>query len=198
MRRCCHAEVRGSCLPMPRLLRRPGPSRPGTPPPAECAAQPSRRTTAPLGRRPGVQEAGPRRRHAGLPHHRPPRRYRPPWPGGTRRRPARPAYRPRPQAGGGATAGKKKAPEALEDLKELAEPVTGGDPMSDAKYVRTSLQTLSDGLRELGHLACPTTVAELLRHLGYNLRVNIKRFTGPPHPDRDVQFCYLSGLIDEF
>jgi hypothetical protein len=80
----------------------------------------------------------------------------------------------------------------------LAEPVTGGDPMSDAKYVRTSLQTLSDGLRDLGHLACPTTVAELLRHQGYNLRVNVKRFTGPPHPDRDVQFCYLSGLIDEF
>jgi hypothetical protein len=54
-------------------------------------------------------------------------------------------------------------------LKELLEPVTGGDPMSDAKYVRRSLATLSAELMALGHHACPSTVAELLRPLGYHL-----------------------------
>ena len=58
--------------------------------------------------------------------------------------------------------------------------------MTEAKYVRRSLQTLSDGLAGLGHEAGPDTVADLLRELGYNLRVNVKRFTGPPHPDREI------------
>jgi hypothetical protein len=46
--------------------------------------------------------------------------------------------------------------------------------------------------------ACPTTVAGLLRELGYNLRVNVKRITGPDHPDRDRQFRYLEALIGRF
>jgi hypothetical protein len=80
----------------------------------------------------------------------------------------------------------------------LAAPVTGGDPMTEAKYVRCSLQHLSDGLADLGHAACPTTVAELLRDLDYRLRVNRKRLTGPYHPDRDTPFRYLGALVDLF
>lgn len=83
-------------------------------------------------------------------------------------------------------------------MKELVEPVTGGEPMSDAKYVRRSLATLSAELLALGHPACPSTVAELLRPLGYHLYVNVKRFTGPDHPDRDRQFCYLQEQIERF
>lgn len=83
-------------------------------------------------------------------------------------------------------------------MKALAEPATGGDPMSADKFVRRSLRALSDELAALGHQACPTTVAGLLRELGYNLRVNVKRLTGPPHPDRDRQFRYIEGLIEQF
>jgi Rhodopirellula transposase DDE domain len=70
--------------------------------------------------------------------------------------------------------------------------------MSGDKYVRRSLQTLSDQLADLGHAACPTTVAALLRELDYHPRVNFKRLTGPPHPDRERQFDYLTALIAEF
>jgi hypothetical protein len=83
-------------------------------------------------------------------------------------------------------------------LKELAAPVTGGDPMSDALYVRRSLQHLSDALAERGHAACPTTVAGLLEDLGYSLRVNVKRLTGPYHPDRDKQFHHLGSWVEVF
>jgi hypothetical protein len=76
--------------------------------------------------------------------------------------------------------------------------VTGGDPMSDDKYARRSLRALSDELAALGHRACPATVGRLLRGLGYNLHVNVKRLTGPPHPDRDRQFDYLGGKVEEF
>jgi hypothetical protein len=80
----------------------------------------------------------------------------------------------------------------------LAEPATGGDPLTEDKFVRRSLRTLSDEMDALGHEVCPTTVAEMLRELGYNLRVNVKRLTGPYHPDRDRQFRYLEGRIEDF
>jgi hypothetical protein len=104
----------------------------------------------------------------------------------------------RPQPRRRTAARKKKASDALEDLKALAEPATGGDPMTEDKFVRRSLRTLSNEMDALGHAVCPTTVAEMLRDLGYNLRVNVKRLTGPYHPDRDRQFRYLEGLIEDF
>lgn len=80
----------------------------------------------------------------------------------------------------------------------MAEPVSGGDPMSNTRYLRRSLRTLSDELAALGHPACPTTVGALLHDLDYRLRGNFKRLTGPPHPDRDLQFRYLDDLIEVF
>lgn len=100
--------------------------------------------------------------------------------------------------GAGRPPGKKKDPAVLDDLCGLAEPATGGDPMTDSTFVRRSLRYLSDELTLRGHGACPTTVAGLLRDLGYNLRVNVKRFTGPYHPERDRQFHYLEGLVETF
>jgi len=70
--------------------------------------------------------------------------------------------------------------------------------MSQDKYVRCSLQTLSDQLDELGHQACPATVADLLRGLDYHLYVNVKRFTGPYHPQRDQQFDWIQILVETF
>jgi len=80
----------------------------------------------------------------------------------------------------------------------LTDPVTGGDPMTEAKYVRRSLQHLSDELAAVGHAACPNTVADLLRDMDYRLRVNVKRLTGPYHRDRDLQFGYLESMVAVF
>lgn len=76
----------------------------------------------------------------------------------------------------------------------MVEPVTGGNPMTTDKYVRRSLQTLSDELADWSHQASPNTIAGLLRGLEYNLHVNVKRFTGPPHPDRNRQFEYIEKM----
>ena len=70
--------------------------------------------------------------------------------------------------------------------------------MTEARYVRRSLRTLSGELAELGHAAGPDTVADLLRGLGYRLRVNVKRLSGPYHPDRDEQFTFIEGLVAAF
>ena len=80
----------------------------------------------------------------------------------------------------------------------MVEDATGGDPQSGARFVRRSLQTLSDELSAEGHRACPATVAKLLDAEGFALRVNVKRFTGPAHPDRDSPFGYLQGQLDLF
>ena len=70
--------------------------------------------------------------------------------------------------------------------------------MTTDKFVRRSLQTLSDELGRCGHFASPTTVANLLGDLDYNLHVNVKRFTGPPHPDRNRQFLFIEEMIAQF
>ena len=63
----------------------------------------------------------------------------------------------------------------------------GGDPTGKRKYVRCSLRSLAKQLKTLSHV----TVGRLLRKLGYSLRANVKRLSGPPHPDRDRQFRYI-------
>jgi hypothetical protein len=80
----------------------------------------------------------------------------------------------------------KKTPAIEHRLKTLVEPETGGDPMTGRRFVRLSLRELSRRI----HLA-RCTVSRLLRKLRFSLRVNVKRFTGPPHPDRHRQFRYL-------
>jgi hypothetical protein len=41
-------------------------------------------------------------------------------------------------------------------------------------------------------------VAALLRDLDHPLYVNVKRFTGLPHRDRDQQFRYLQAMIEAY
>lgn len=71
-------------------------------------------------------------------------------------------------------------------------PETAGDPMSDQKWVRSSLRHLSRRLAELGHRASPPTVGRLLRQLKYSVKANRKeRETGSAHPERDAQFVHI-------
>jgi len=78
-------------------------------------------------------------------------------------------------------------------LQEIVTPETAGDPMSEQKWVRSSLRHLSDQLEGKGHLACPMTVGRLLKQAGYSLKANVKRLAGAPHPDRNTQFEYIES-----
>ena len=70
--------------------------------------------------------------------------------------------------------------------------------MTDRKWVRSSLRHLSDLLRKQGVSISRGTVGRLLKKLGFSLRANEKRLTGPPHPDRDRQFRYIERLKRRF
>jgi Rhodopirellula transposase DDE domain len=78
-------------------------------------------------------------------------------------------------------------------LQALVEPVTAGDPMSEQKWVRASLRSLSRRLGEAGHAASPPTARRLLDKLGYRLHANTKQLEpSAAHPDRDQQFGYIT------
>jgi len=70
--------------------------------------------------------------------------------------------------------------------------------MGQTKFVRPSLQALSTELAEHGYAVSPTTVARLLRAQTYSPRVNVKRFTGPDHPERDQQFENIQRWVAVF
>jgi len=53
-------------------------------------------------------------------------------------------------------------------------------------------------LRDFGVLVSPNTVARLLHHMGYSLRVNHKKLSTDHSPDRNHQFLYLGDLRDRF
>jgi hypothetical protein len=73
------------------------------------------------------------------------------------------------------------------------EPETAGNPMSEQKWVRSSLRHLSEELNKVGHRACPKTVARLLKQADYSLKVNSKRLAGAQHPDRNTQFEHIAA-----
>jgi Rhodopirellula transposase DDE domain len=84
-------------------------------------------------------------------------------------------------------------------LEALVLPETAGDPMSEQKWVRSSLRHLSEQLGQVGHLISPPTLARLLRKLGYSLRVNVKKLeASAAHPERQQQFAYLETQKQAF
>ena len=58
-----------------------------------------------------------------------------------------------------------------------------------------SVRRLAVELRERGHEVHFTTVAHLLRSLGYSLQSNRKTLEGAQHPDRDLQFCLINERV---
>jgi hypothetical protein len=84
-------------------------------------------------------------------------------------------------------------------LQAVVEPETAGDPMSDQKWVRSSLRNLSTRLGDSGHPVSPPTVARLLDKLGYALHVNAKKLeASAERPDRHVQFEHIAGQKTAF
>lgn len=71
--------------------------------------------------------------------------------------------------------------------------------MTERKWVRLSLNQLSQALAELGHTLSVTTVSRLLDQSDYALRANVKsQEPGSDHPQRNTQFEYVAQKKAEF
>lgn len=81
--------------------------------------------------------------------------------------------------------------KVLEELGTCAliEHDTAGDPMHGIKWTLRTTQKIAAELAAGGIEVCPTTVARLLRQLGFRLRVNHKELTRRVDPHRDAQFA---------
>jgi transposase len=87
-------------------------------------------------------------------------------------------------------------PTLLEDLERLVEGETRGDPELALRWTAKSVRNLAEGLRELGHELHFSSVAKLLRALGYSLQANAKTREGSSHPDRDAQFGHINEAVN--
>lgn len=97
-----------------------------------------------------------------------------------------------------AGAGRKKAeerdPTILTALNTLIEATTRGDPESPLLWTARSLRNIVLALKDLGYTISTTTVARLLKKLGYSLQANQKKLEGAQHPDRNAQFEHINEI----
>ena len=91
-----------------------------------------------------------------------------------------------------------KDPTLLDDLKQLLEPATMGDPMRPLRWVSKSHQKLATALCGMGHQVSASTMPKLLQQLEYRRHVSRKTKDGSDHPDRDAQFEHINAKAREF
>ena len=99
------------------------------------------------------------------------------------------------KCGGGRKPIAESDPELVAALERLVAEDCRGDPMQVLLWTSKSVRKLAVELREQGHEAHFTTVAHLLRSLGYSLQSNRKTLEGAQHPDRDAQFRLINERV---
>ena len=102
------------------------------------------------------------------------------------------------KVGGGRKPLIQQEPSLLSALEALVEPTTRGDPESPLRWTCRSTRQLAITLAAQGYQISHQTVASLLDALGYSLQGNQKTKEGSGHPDRDAQFRYIHGRIEDF
>jgi hypothetical protein len=108
--------------------------------------------------------------------------------------PALPAGQIR-RAGSGRRPMTAEDPTLVDDLRSLLASMTVGDPMRPLLWVSKSQEKLAAALRQKGHRIGRTTVAKLLRQLGYRRLGNLKANAGSHHVDRDAQFEHINAQV---
>jgi hypothetical protein len=102
------------------------------------------------------------------------------------------------KAGGGRKELTEWEPGLLSALEALVEPTSRGDPENPLRWTCLSTRPLAAALGQQGYRIGRQTVAALLEGLGYSLQGNRKTKEGAGHPDRDAQFRYIHGRVEEF
>ncbi len=86
-------------------------------------------------------------------------------------------------------------PTLLEDLRQLLEPATMGDPMRPLLWVSKSHSKLAAALCAMGHPVAKSSIPKLLSRLNYRRQVNRKTLESRRNPDRDAQFEHINAAV---
>jgi transposase len=100
--------------------------------------------------------------------------------------------------GGGRKSNVSKDPKLYEDLEQLVEPVSRGDPQSPLQWTSKSVRKLAKDLQGMGHQVSHELVSELLHALGYSLQANRKTQEGGTRADRNAQFEHRNAQAAAF
>ncbi len=84
-------------------------------------------------------------------------------------------------------------PTLLDDLDDLMEPDSRGDPMSPLRWTLKSTRQLARALAGMGHQISHPMVGLLLRELGYSLQATVKTVEGAQHEDRTLSSSTSTG-----
>jgi transposase len=86
----------------------------------------------------------------------------------------------------------------IEDLQNLLEATTRGEPQSPLQWTCKSTPKLTAALQQMGHPVSERSVCSLLHELGYSLQANRKTREGDQHEDRDQQFRHINKAVKQF
>ena len=87
-------------------------------------------------------------------------------------------------------------PTLIDDLRQLVEPATLGDPMRPLIWVSKSRDKLAQALKAMGHAISANSVAKLLTdELEFSRQSNRKADEGSKHPDRNAQFEHINAKV---
>jgi hypothetical protein len=100
--------------------------------------------------------------------------------------------------GGGSPRLTSRDPTLLEELRQLLEPATMGDPMRPLRWVSKSHDKLATALRAKGHKISSSSIPKLLGELEYCRHFNRKTKESGKHPDRDAQFEHINAKVEAF
>jgi hypothetical protein len=100
--------------------------------------------------------------------------------------------------GGGRKTNAEKDLTLKDDVLNVVESSTRGDPETSLLWSSKSLRKIADVINTNGHRISYTNVGKILKDEGYSLQANRKVNEGGNNPDRDTQFNYISNKTKDF
>lgn len=100
--------------------------------------------------------------------------------------------------GGGRKKITEKNPDVEQEIKNILEENTAGDPMSRLKWTNKSTYTIADELKKNNQNVSEDTIGRIIKKLGYSLQANIKSKENGSSEQRDSQFKYINEQVKKF
>ena len=101
--------------------------------------------------------------------------------------------------GGGRKKESEKHPRLYQDIEEIIDPDTYGNPMKPLRWTTLSLRKIAEELAKKGYKVSQNIVSRALEALGYSKQQNQKMYqVGNQHPDRDAQFQHINETAQAY